>query len=66
MTQLSDRELEVFELIGQGLSTKEIANRLQRGVKTIDTYRLRIKEKLRIGTATELVAKAARWVTENQ
>lgn len=65
MQQLSDRELEVFELIGQGLGTKDIANRLNRGVKTIDTYRLRIKEKLQVGTATELVAKAARWVAEN-
>lgn len=65
MERLSDRELEVFELIGQGLGTKDIANRLNRGIKTIDTYRLRIKEKLQVGTATELVAKAARWVAEN-
>lgn len=66
MQLLSDRELEVFELIGSGLSTKEIAGRLNRGVKTIDTYRLRIKEKLQIKTVTDLVAKAARWVVENQ
>jgi DNA-binding NarL/FixJ family response regulator len=65
MEQLSDRELEVFELIGQGLDTKEIAHRLKRGVKTIDTYCLRIKEKLKIGTMSELVARASRWVTEN-
>lgn len=65
MERLSDRELEVFELIGRGLGTKDIASRLNRGVKTIDTYRLRIKEKLQVGTATELVAKAARWVAEN-
>lgn len=64
--QLSDRELEVFELLGQGLSTKEIAGRLNRSVKTIDTYRLRIKEKIQIGSANELVAKAARWVAENK
>jgi DNA-binding NarL/FixJ family response regulator len=63
--QLSDRELEVFELIGNGLCTKEIAQRLRRGIKTIDTYRSRIKGKLQIGSATELVAKAARWVAEN-
>ncbi len=66
MQQLSDRELEVFELLGQGLSTKEIAGRLHRGTKTIDTYRLRIKEKLQIGNASELVAKAARWVAEKK
>lgn len=64
MQQLSDRELEVFELIGKGLGTRDIAKRLQRGVKTIDTYRSRIKDKLQIGSATELVAKAARWVAE--
>lgn len=65
MQLLSDRELEVFELIGTGLSTKEIAGRLNRGVKTIDTYRLRIKEKLQIATVSDLVATAARWVVEN-
>lgn len=64
--QLSDRELEVFELIGQGIGTREIANRLQRGIKTIDTYRLRIKDKLQIETATELVATAVRWVSEKR
>lgn len=62
--ELSDRELEVFELIGEGHSTKEIARRLQRGIKTIDTYRLRIKEKLHITSASELIARAARWVIE--
>lgn len=64
--RLSDRELEVFQLIGQGVSTKEIAVRLQRSAKTIETYRLRIKEKLNIGSAQELVATAARWVIENE
>ena len=63
---LSDRELEVFQLMGQGLSTKDIANRLRRSPKTIETYRLRIKEKLGVGSAQALVAMAARWVIENQ
>jgi DNA-binding NarL/FixJ family response regulator len=58
---LSDRELEVFQLLGQGLGTKEIAERLHRGVKTIETYRSRIKDKLAITSAPELVAKAASW-----
>ena len=64
MDILSDRELEVFQLIGQGLSTKEIAERLHRGLKTIETYRLRIKQKLGIETAPELVASAAAWISK--
>ncbi len=63
--QLSDRELEVFQLLGEGLGTKEIAERLKRTSKTIETYRLRIKTKLKIATATQLVVHAARWVAEN-
>ncbi len=64
--RLSDRELDVFRMVGQGLSTKDIAHRLSRGVKTIETHRLRIKEKLGIGSAAELVAKAAAWVAESK
>jgi DNA-binding NarL/FixJ family response regulator len=59
---LSDRELEVFHLIGNGLETKEIALRLHRGVKTIETHRLRLKEKLSIHSNAELIAKAISWV----
>jgi DNA-binding NarL/FixJ family response regulator len=62
---LSDRELEVFQFLGQGLSTKEIAERLNRGIKTIETYRTRIKDKLAIASAPELVAKAAAWVARS-
>lgn len=64
--RLSDRELEIFQLLGQGLGTKEIADRLTRSVKTVETYRQRIKEKLGIGSAPELVAKAAHWVAQNR
>lgn len=62
--QLSDREMEVFQLLGEGLGTKQIAERLKRSSKTIDTYRLRIKVKLKVDSATKLVVQAARWVAE--
>ena len=63
---LSDRELEVFQLIGQGVATKEIAARLHRSVKTIETYRVRIKNKLKLESPQELVASAARWLAEHE
>ncbi len=59
---LSDRELEVFELTGKGESTKEIAERLHVSVKTVDTYRARIKEKMHLKSANELFRKAVQWV----
>lgn len=55
---LSDRELTVFEFIGQGLSTRQIAEKLFLSVKTIETYREHIKAKLNIKTSTELVRHA--------
>ncbi|MDQ6912555.1 MAG: response regulator transcription factor [Verrucomicrobiota bacterium] len=60
--RLTDRELEVFELIGQGRTTREIGYRLSVGLTTVDTYRARIKEKLRLENAAQLHAEAARWV----
>lgn len=60
--QLSDRELEVFRLIGQGHGTREIAGLLHLSVKTIETYRAHIKEKLGLANATQLVRYAAQWV----
>ena len=62
---LTDRELEVFRLIGSGLSTREIAERLKLGIKTIGTYRDRIKQKLCIKSATELTRRAVLWI-ENE
>ena len=59
--RLSDREFEVFQLIGQGLGTREIAQRLHLSVKTIEVHRINIKEKLQVKTATELVRFAVRW-----
>ncbi|MBM4142861.1 MAG: response regulator transcription factor [Lentisphaerae bacterium] len=61
---LSDRELEVFELIGRGVPTREIARRLRLSVKTVETYRTHIKNKLNISNAAELVQRAVRWLAE--
>jgi DNA-binding NarL/FixJ family response regulator len=58
---LTDRELEVFRLIGAGLSTREIADQMKLGIKTIGTYRDRVKQKLGIKTAAELIRRAVLW-----
>lgn len=63
---LSDRELEVVNLIGSGLSTSEIASRLHVSVKTIETHRAHIKTKLNIRTATQLVQFCVRWVEDSK
>lgn len=59
--QFSDRELEVFALIGQGMSTREIAKKLHLSTKTIDSHRSKIKTKLNLRNSTELVHHAIRW-----
>jgi len=64
LEKLSDRELEVFQLIGQGVDTHQIAERMRVSAKTVETYRARIKEKLRIGNRIELVQRAVQWVME--
>jgi DNA-binding NarL/FixJ family response regulator len=60
--QLSDREFEVFQLIGQGKSTREIAVHLHLSAKTVEVHRLNIKKKLKLKTATDLVRHAVRWL----
>jgi DNA-binding NarL/FixJ family response regulator len=60
--KLSDREFEVFQLIGQGKSTREIAKQLRLSPKTVDVHRGHIKEKLQLTDATALVRHAVRWV----
>jgi DNA-binding NarL/FixJ family response regulator len=59
---LADRELQVFELVGKGHSTRQIADLLVLDVKTIETYRARIKEKLGFKDAPELLQRAIAWV----
>ena len=59
--QLSDRELEVFELLGQGRGTRQIAEVLRVSVKTVQAYCARIKEKLNLSSAAELLREAVRW-----
>jgi DNA-binding NarL/FixJ family response regulator len=63
--KLTDRELEAFELLGQGLTTLQIAARMHVSHKTVETYRARIKEKLGLTNAVELVQRAVQWVMEN-
>jgi DNA-binding NarL/FixJ family response regulator len=60
--RLSDREFEVFQLIGEGKGTREIAGHLHLSVKTVEVHRANIKEKLSVKTATDLVRFAVRWV----
>ena len=59
--QLSDRELEVFEMLGQGLGTRQIADALRVSIKTVQAYCARAKEKLNVRSATELLREAIRW-----
>lgn len=64
--QLSDRELEVYRLIGLGLGTNEIAQKLNLSIKTIGSYRERIKEKLDLKSANDLLRSAIHWVEHEQ
>ncbi len=63
---LSDRELEVFQLLGQGCETKKIAGNLNISLKTVQAYCARIKEKLHLANATELLREAIRWEEDRQ
>ena len=62
---LTNRELEIFRLIGQGLTTSQIAESLHRSVNTIESHRTKIKEKLGAKTASELNRAAVQWMLEN-
>jgi DNA-binding NarL/FixJ family response regulator len=59
---LSDRELEVFRMIGEGFSTREMAEKLHLSIKTVETYRAHIKDKLGLQDANELLRSAIQWV----
>jgi DNA-binding NarL/FixJ family response regulator len=61
---LSNREIEVFEMIGRGLSTKQIAEQIHLSIKTVETYRENIKHKLKLGGGNELVRYAVHWTVE--
>lgn len=62
---LSDRELEVFQMIGQGLKSSAIANRLFLSVHTIDSHREKIRHKLGLKNGNELMQRAVQWVLNN-
>jgi DNA-binding NarL/FixJ family response regulator len=61
LERLSDRELEVFQLLGRGFSTRQISEHLHIGFKTIQSYSARIKEKLNLANINELMREAIRW-----
>ena len=64
--QLSDRELEVFQLMGRGFGTRQIADHLHVGFKTVQAYCARIKEKLQLANATELLRAAMQWNADHR
>ena len=61
MESLSDREFEIFRLIGQGVKASQMAKQLHLSIKTIETYRSRIKEKLNLSNASQLLQYSIRW-----
>ena len=66
LTKLTNREFQVFDSIGRGLKTKEIAHKLKLSVKTIETHRRHIKDKLSLTSGTQLVRAAIMWTLENE
>jgi DNA-binding NarL/FixJ family response regulator len=66
VASLTDREFEVFQLIGQGLSTAEMAEKLRVSVKTVEVHRVNIKNKLGVPTAPELIRFAVRWLESGE
>jgi len=63
---LSDRELEVFQLVGRGCGTRQIAEQLRLSIKTIETYRAHIKEKLQLRNGMELIRSAMKTASEQE
>lgn len=66
LEMLSDREIEMFGLLGKGCTTQQIADKMHISIKTVETYRLHIKEKLKIDSVVELVHRATQWVMQNE
>jgi len=63
---LSNRELEVFEMIGQGMTTQQVARKLRLSPRTVETHRKKIKTKLNLQNSAQLSRAAFQWVQENQ
>jgi DNA-binding CsgD family transcriptional regulator len=63
--QLTDRELEIFHLIGKGRDVREIADALAVSPKTVETHRTNIKKKLRLKNARQVARIALQWVTDH-
>lgn len=59
---LSDRQLEVFEMVGRGLGSHQISEKLELSAKTVDAHKANIRQKLALGSARELLMEAVRWV----
>ena len=63
--ELTDRELEVFQYLGRGLTTRKIAEKMHLSVKTVETYRERIKRRLNLDNANQLLQQASLFVARN-
>lgn len=63
--QLTDREMQVFDQLGRGLSAREIADKMKLSIKTVETHRDKIKRKLKIESTPKLTQHAVKWVLEN-
>ena len=61
--RLSNRELQVLQMVGRGLSTRQVAEALHLSIKTVESHRLRIKRKLELATSSQLVQYAVNWVS---
>jgi DNA-binding CsgD family transcriptional regulator len=66
ISDLSDRELEVFRLIGDGRGTRQIAQELHISVKTVESYQAHIKDKLSLKNARELLQRAIQWTVADK
>ena len=66
VSDLTDRELEVFRYFGQGLTTSQVAEAMMLSPKTVETHRVHIKQKLGLSTTNEFVQRATLWTAQNE
>ncbi len=66
LNKLTEREFEILRMLGEGYTNKKISERLDLKEKTIQSHKLRIRNKLRFDTGTELISTAVKWLTENR